>query len=238
MSFINQEDVGIQAVSHSRMKTHEGCPRKAKYKFIDKLKEPPNPAMERGLEIHKNLEHWVNAVFANEVHEEYDGSTVRGGIYDHIRTVCSEDFLGKPKYIVEAERQVAFNRNWEVVDWFAPDCWVRVVFDVVATSPCGSHMFLYDWKTGKIYDDHDDQADLYAVAAYKMGARAADVKFFYIDQDTVQPYEYSTDELESLVADVEARAELVTSDRLFPTNPGWRCKYCHFRRENGGPCAH
>lgn len=60
--FISVKDIGIQAVSHSRMKTHEGCPRKAMFKFIDKLKEPPNDAMERGLAMHQELENWLLAV--------------------------------------------------------------------------------------------------------------------------------------------------------------------------------
>ena len=238
MSFIKTEDIGIQAVSHSRMKTHEGCARKAKYKFIDKLKEPSNEAMDRGLEKHKELENWVNAVIG----EPFGGSGAipRSGIYDRIRDHCAQDFWGKgsPKYDVKAEMQVAFNREWAMCDWFGPEAWMRVVFDAVGVSPCGNHIVLYDWKTGKVYDDHDEQANLYAVAGYYMGAASVDVKFFYLDQNIIQPYNYDREELEGLVKDIEARAEAVTSDRIFATNPSWRCKYCHFRRENGGPCAH
>ena len=241
MSFISVEDIGIQAVSHSRMKTHEGCARKAKYKFIDRLKEPSNEAMERGLQKHKELEHWVNTMAGHAVHEDYDGSKIRGGIYDTIREHYAQDLLGKRQaehYKVSAEMQVAFNREWEVCDWFGPQTWMRVVFDLVGISPCGNHIVLYDWKTGKIYPDHDEQADLYAVAGYYMGAASVDVKFFYLDQNTVQPYNYDRDELESLVEKVEARAKAVTSDRIYATNPSWRCQYCHFRAENGGPCPH
>ena len=236
MSFIGESDVGIQAVSHSRMKTYESCPRKAKYKYIDKLKEPSNAAMDRGLQVHSNLEHWL----LKRTGKEYEGDPVlpREPVYSLIIEDIDGYMKGDPKYVMEAEKQVAFNKNWDVVGWFDTECWMRVVFDFIGSSPCGTHMVLGDYKTGKVYDDHDKQADLYAVAGYKMGARAVDVKFYYTDAGIVQPYTYDTDELEALVAEVEARADVVTSDRVFATNPSWRCKWCHFRRENGGPCAH
>lgn len=161
----------------------------------------------------------------------------RGDVYDVIRGDISGFF--KDKYDVSPEAQVAFDKEWQVCDWFGANAWMRVVFDVVAKSKCGNHIFLGDYKSGKVYpEDHDQQADLYAVAGYYLGAASVDVAFYYLDAKQVQRYEYDREELESLVATVEARAEKVTSDRVFPTNPSWRCRYCHFRKENGGPCVH
>ena len=234
MSFIDVKDLGIRAVSHSRMKTHEGCPRKAMYKFIDKLQEPGNDAMNRGLEVHKELENWLLCV--NGKKYEGTGTAPRGKVYDVIRGDVSD--YSRYRYEVNPEQQVAFDKEWNVCDWFGANAWMRVVFDLAATSPCKNHIFIGDYKTGKVYDDHDQQADLYAVAGYQMGAASVDVAFYYIDQNQVQRYTYDRDELEQLVSVVEARAAQVTEDRIFATNPSWRCKYCHFRKENGGPCVH
>jgi len=235
MSFISMEDVGITAVSHSRMKTHEGCPRKAKYKFIDKLKEPGNDAMNRGLEIHKQLEGWMVNGLKPKGGDYSDGVDIpRTGIYNRIRKDVARLKLGG--YSLQPELQAAYDKDWEPCSWFGPQAWMRVVYDYVATH--GTHHVLADYKTGKVYEDHDQQADLYALSAFKSGATAVDVVFYYIDQNTVQPYTYDPDELPALEEQVLARAEAVTSDRLYPTNFSWRCEYCHFRRENGGPCAH
>ena len=182
-SFIDMKDIGIQAVSHSRMKTHEGCPRKAMYKFVEKIKEPGNDAMNRGLEVHSGYEHWL-------------------------------------------------------LKHTGPAAWMRVVFDSAFTSPNKEHIVLNDYKTGKVYDDHDDQAELYAVAGRKMGAKKVNVKFYYMDQNTVQPYKFDENELDALVDKIEARALKVTSDRLFPTKPSWKCKWCFFSKQKGGKCAH
>ena len=47
----------IYALSNSRINTYDpdqgGCPKKAYYKFILKLKEPENDAMARGQRLHK-----------------------------------------------------------------------------------------------------------------------------------------------------------------------------------------
>ena len=42
--------------SYSRLTTWEQCPLKAKLKYIDGLKEPGSPAMDRGTAIHKDAE--------------------------------------------------------------------------------------------------------------------------------------------------------------------------------------
>ena len=238
MSFIKMEDVGIQAVSHSRMKTHEGCPRKAKYKFIDKMKEPGNEAMDRGLEVHKDYENWLIKFTGKEC--EGNGYLPNYAVSKQLEEDIKAVWHPEPdkRYDVQAEQQIAFTRNWELTSWFGQDAWMRVVLDYGAQSPDKAHMILGDYKTGKVYDDHDQQADLYALAGFKMGAERVDVKFYYCDQNLVQPYSYTIEELPGLVESVEARANIVTTDRNFPTNPSWKCRYCHFRRDNGGPCAH
>ena len=50
--------------SFSRYQDYKSCPAKAKYKHIDKLKEPPSPAMERGAAIHNLCEQYVRGTLA------------------------------------------------------------------------------------------------------------------------------------------------------------------------------
>lgn len=237
MSFIDVKDVGIQAVSHSRMKTHEGCPRKAMYKFIQKLKEPGNEAMERGLKLHKDLENYVISLTQDK---KVNRNIPHDGVYKIISSSILEAIKGRWFETKEVlpEQQVAFDKDWNVTSWFGPAAWMRVVYDLSIYEKDKSHAELWDYKSGKVYDDHDQQADLYALSAFKQGYEAVTVKFFYLDKDIVQPYNYDQSEVPALEEAVQERAEKVTSDRTFPTNPSWRCKYCHFRRDNGGPCVH
>mgnify|MGYP003643187511 CR=1 FL=1 len=238
-SFIDMKDIGIQAVSHSRMKTHEGCPRKAMYKFVEKIKEPGNDAMNRGLEVHSGYEHWL-LKHTGKPTDGKDGMLPVFPISSVIEKDVKEywDLPRAERYDIQAEQQVAFDKDWNVTSWFGPDAWMRVVFDSAFTSPNKEHIVLNDYKTGKVYDDHDDQAELYAVAGRKMGAKKVNVKFYYMDQNTVQPYKFDENELDALVDKIEARALKVTSDRLFPTKPSWKCKWCFFSKQKGGKCAH
>jgi len=247
-NFIDVKDIGINAVSHSRMKTHEGCPRKAMFKFVQKLKEPGNEAMNRGLAMHKELEDWVNLTLHNK-HEEGDTVSIpRTKIYDKIRSDLAEvmewainrwgKMSNEREYLIFPEQQVAFDKEWLQCDWFGANAWMRVVYDLTAYSPDKKRWELWDYKSGKVYDDHDQQADLYALSAFKQGAEQVTVKFYYLDKDMVQPYHYDVSEVAGLLDTILSRAAAVTEDRTWATNPSWKCKWCHFQKAKGGPCVH
>jgi CRISPR/Cas system-associated exonuclease Cas4 (RecB family) len=223
VSFIKMEDIGIQQLSHSRMKTHEQCPRKARYKFIDKLKEPSSEAMDRGSRVHKELEDWLAGELGTLRSEVQVPTT---GVYAAIRSKVAE--LIADGYDVSPERQAAFTVDWEPCPWFGPQVFMRVVYDWEAVKD--QHAVLCDYKTGKMYDDHEQQAKLYALGAFKEHkVNAVEVVFYYIDQCMMKVFKYTRDDEFGLQAGVMERANRVRMDRLFPTNPSWKCKYCHFR---------
>lgn len=232
MSFIKVEDVGIQQLSHSRMKTHEQCPRKAKYKFIDRLKEPENEAMARGLQVHQELERWLLAETTGSTEAPALPAT---GVYAAIRNRV-KDLISK-EYHLYPEQQVAFDIDWNLCNWFGPQVFMRVVYDFVAVG--ADHVVVCDYKTGKRYDDHELQAKLYALGAFKEhDVSEVEVVFFYLDLGEMQVYKYTSKDAWPLQVGVMERANRVRGDRMFPTKPSWLCRYCHFRKENGGPCAH
>ena len=49
----------ITSWSFSRYAEYKKCPLAAKFKFIDKIQEPPNDAMARGAAIHKLAEDYI-----------------------------------------------------------------------------------------------------------------------------------------------------------------------------------
>jgi CRISPR/Cas system-associated exonuclease Cas4 (RecB family) len=236
MSFIDLKDIGIVAVSHSRMKTHEACARKAMYKFIDKLPEPSNEAMDRGLAEHKRLENWLRKL----IQAKYDEPSTMGDSKVHKAIEKELCDLYASGYRLAPEQQMAFTKHWErVCTWFEPAVWMRVIADFMATKD--DHAVAGDYKTGQVYDDHDLQADLTAMALFTRHpeVQRVDIRFYYLDIDTIQPYTYHrAEEFDTLRASTIERAERVIQDRTFATNPSWRCKRCHFRKENGGPCVH
>ena len=49
----------IETWSYSRYATYKQCPRKAKYLYVGKFKEPPSEALENGTIIHNKMEEYL-----------------------------------------------------------------------------------------------------------------------------------------------------------------------------------
>lgn len=61
---------------------------------------------------------------------------------------------------VFCERKIALNKNFQPTEFFAEDCWYRGVIDLGVTLKTA---LLFDYKTGKMKDSHD-QLDLFAAS--------------------------------------------------------------------------
>ena len=222
----------ITAWSYSRWTTYDTCAGKAKFKFIDKLPDPAGPAAERGLEIHNTAERFVTQHLNHgfcEFDLESPLDTWKDDFDDLIETLrsSSESFV---------EEQWAFTDEWEETGWFDNDAWCRVKMDVAWRK--GGHGVFVDYKTGKMRDEHDEQADLYAVAMLVRfpNLRTVRGEFWYVDQDSIQPYEYDAAEIERLKEEWNRRGTVITTAEEFPFNPGRHCRWCAYARDQGGPC--
>lgn len=219
----------IAQFSHSRLKTYEDCPRKAKYLYIDKLTEPKSPHMERGTELHAQLEKYLTN--PNEPVPECAMQEAIEGWVEEIKAAGAQ-----------AELEMAFDKDWNPVPWFDRRVFMRVKVDALVEMPANDPPMveIIDWKTGKPYPDHNEQGELYALAAYKWSPWAEQVKvtFAYLDQGTVPSMTYIREALPILEANVMKRVEMPMKDTVFVANPGPKCRWCYFRKSNGGPCEH
>lgn len=214
----------IKAWSYSRYATYKECPAKAKYKFIDKLPEPPAPAMERGDKIHKMAEAYLkgwNPILPTEL------------------KLFAPQFklLKESKPIVEDTW--AFRTDWSQTkwdDWFG--CWLRVKLD--AASLDGNTLYVIDHKTGKMRDGYDDQLSLYALAGMLVHPSVTTVstQMWFLDQGEAVVKEYSMDDRKDLQLGWEKRVKKMTTDEMFKPNPGNACRFCHFSKSKGGPCQY
>lgn len=211
--------------SYSRWSCYEDCPRKAKYKFIDRLPEPGSPAMDRGSAIHKLAEDYVAAAKAPKV------------IPDELKAYADEFKLarkGKPI----AEQEWAFTTAWEPTGWFAKDCWCRIKTDLCFWR--GDKLVIVDHKTGKRRDDHLKQLSLYALGGFSQYQSIDHIsaEVWYLDQGKPQTFaEYERAELPDIKDAWAAKTKAMLNDTMFAPRPGNSCRWCHFRKANGGPCA-
>lgn len=223
----------IYALSNSRIGTYDGCPKKAYFKFILKLKEEADPQgpMARGLRLHKMQEDWINALTSGD-----------GGVpFPVALNKVKKPLMGMIKRdgVLSAEHQLAFDISWNPVSWFDKSTAWRAIYDAAVDNE--TEVLVQDLKSGKVYDSHDGDMDRYALSAFmwKPDAQEVTVEYHYLDQGLVSKGEYTRGEdLIPLKDEYEEHASSIRADTIFAANPSYKCKWCFQRRSAGGQCEH
>jgi RecB family exonuclease len=217
--------------SYSRYTTYEpsvgGCPAKAKYKFLDKIKEPGSAAMDRGSAIHTEAEEFVKGT-------EKTLSPNLEKIADQV------SYLKKMK--ASAEETWAYRKDWSRTtydDW--ANCWLRIKVDAALVTDKGRHMDIVDYKTGKERGGYEAQLELYAVGGFQLfpNVREITTRLLYTDTGSDIPVVYKREQFPELKAGWEERVRpMLTDARFAPTPSHNACRFCFYRKDNNGPCKY
>ena len=206
--------------SHSSISLYEQCPLKYKLTRIDKLQDASGPAAERGKLIHSEFEQAILALPLLDSSREY--------WHDYITEL-------KQKKAVP-EMQFAITEDWVSCSFDDPNAWIRGIFDAVYFE--GSRAHVLDWKSGK-EREYGTQLKLYATILLALYPDITHVtkEICYIDKNKKTPYgENLREELPALKEWVKSRVDKINADKIYAPNPSWLCKFCTFRKDNGGPC--
>ena len=212
----------VTAASFSRWSLYDQCPARFKYATLDKLPEVRGPALERGTLIHDEAEAYLKREL-----KKLPMSLER----------FQKDFERLRRVRAKSEVQVAVNESWEEVEWFAPEVWLRAVFDALLVKKRVAWMI--DFKTGKQRATHEAQLELYGAVGFSILPQVNVIagELWYLDTGHVEVMEYERE------ADAERLKELwverlrpLFGDEIFAPNPGPLCKWCSFSKAKGGPC--
>ena len=225
----------LTAWSYSRLSTYEKCALQARFKYIDKVPEPPSEALERGSEAHDVLAQYLRGDRPEEdptAPSDIPGWQHFGQLFNDLRSMSPL-----------VEQQWGFNRRWEPTGWFGPDTWFRSVLDVslVYADDTGD---VIDFKTGKPYSqDTAKQAELYAISMVRRypALTHTTVRFWYVDpqqKGAEAVYRFSRDQAEAAMPRWEKKAERMLTDEIMAPRPGEYCKRCPFAKSKGGPCKY
>lgn len=225
----------ITSWSYSKLKCYETCPRQFRYKYIDRVPEPPSPAMARGTEKHLQLEQYISGEAARLPKELSDSL---GELRRDVQVLRKQ-----PK--AEAEVELAVDKRWRITSWTDPRAWLRAKFDVRAPDvhPTNEQIGtrIIDHKTGRERPaEHSEQLELYSVMEFSVNKVIDYVvgEIFYVDHGRKLSVLYNSRAfvLEKLRDRWEDRATTMLRDRKYPAAPGRGCRWCSFSREKGGPC--
>jgi len=223
----------ILAWSYSRWKDYDKCPAYAKYKHVEKRAEAEHPSATEGKVVHEASDNYISGKLKKLPKE--------------LRMFIRE-YEMMLKYGAQGEQEWAFTEEWERCDWFDMQrCWVRIKADLVFLQEekkrggmRSTTVRVIDIKTGKEHADHAMQRSLYAVGAMLVfpDAEQVIVEHWYTQTGAKQRTVFLSVDLAKLQREWKARVVPMMADKRFAPRPGNYCRFCHFRKANGGPCQY
>lgn len=220
----------VDAWSFSRYNTYVQCPAKFKFQNIDKLPQPASPAMLRGREVHKAAEDYL--------------LDKRDDIAPELES--RRDILEPLKRMNPiVEQKWGYTREWKPTGYFtksgAKKTWLRGSLDAGVEYPDRTFEAI-DWKTGKKYDDNEEQMELFGMLVLARYPEVVKVttRLSYVDlppgPKSEKYAEVHRTDFKGLVDKWETKITPMFADEEFNPRPNFFCKWCPFSRENGGPC--
>jgi len=195
--------------SLSTLNLYEQCAFKYKCIKIDKIEEPPSYFLTKGITAHSMAEEYLK------------------GNIDGVPAVLrkfSKEFMNLKKHGAIPEEALTFNDKWEFIPdgWFHEDAWLRMKLDARIDN------YVIDFKTGKHYEEHVNQARLYANAhMVRTDEKEVHIEFWYLASGEVHDYTFTRDTLEEDVALWNEKAAKIHNDTEFKPTKNQYCKYCH-----------
>lgn len=126
------------AWSISRLVSYEQCPRKFWHESVGKtIPFEETDDIRAGKDWHKGAELFVRNGKALPIYMRHWQPTLQ-----KFRDAPGEKMI---------EQQIALNAQWQPVEWYAPDAWLRVKSDLTIVN--GKQAVQVDYKTGKRKDD-------------------------------------------------------------------------------------
>lgn len=217
--------------SLSKLGTFTKCRRRFLYSYIQHLKgtEQPRGARERGVDQHAHIERY----FKDRTPLPVDLTHYK----QWFDMLCAYEPI--------AEEPLAMLEGWMPGSWEDPKVWWKGVLDLRVRKPPISWVF--DWKTGKVYPDHVDQRELYAIAVFVNDPEINEIEAWhvYIDLGKKVKQIFFREQLPALIAKwngklagyMQALERFVPgeAETMFVTNPSYLCDYCPYSRN---PCPH
>lgn len=214
-------------VSFSGLNMYGNCPASFKYKYIDELEAPQPlrneaPALYRGLDVHQSMEDYING--DDKLHEALE------------RHRPFMDLLRAKK--ATAEQEFCFDRDWADVP-FDDRVHGRIRGKLDAVFIEDDVATLVELKTGRRYDIHQQQLELYCLATLLLYPEISKVDgmVFYVDGG-IRPIEISRARpmLLPMQHTWQRKMNACQPPQPYPVKPNWKCKFCPYSKRKEGPC--
>lgn len=218
------------ALSWSRWSDYDQCPRKFSLKYVAKaenFKEDPGQKsmhLVRGENIHKQLENyvlWKHELLTNP-------EAVKPGLSPEAEAaVPLIERLWASSDTVLPESQIAVDKEWKRVEWFAKNAYYRAILDLVAIRQ--DHGIIWDWKTGKYQAYTSECGQLHLSAAIGIvlkGWSYVDVAYIFLDHKKPASIRVTQEDAPRIIKIFDERHEMVNSDVTWAPKKNDNCGWC------------
>lgn len=219
--------------SYTKISMWMQCPMKMKGRYVLKIKEERSTAAQRGVDIHTCFENAVS-----------DGVALPAEFSFYEEYVRKLRALG-----AKPELKMAVRRDWQPTDYDSEDAWLIGIADLWLVQ--GKIAYGWDWKTGKIYDDHVKQKEFYTCLLADAHPEVDRFVFsnIYLDLKDERTHKFTRfpqqekDEKGNWLPDVDLlrtrwgnRIAVMERDTECVPTPSFSCRYCAVSKARGGPC--
>jgi len=212
-------------VSYSGVSMYVTCPSSfnRKYNLKEKADQPTRetaPAMFRGTDLHNAIEDFL--------------LNKRNDLPKELKAY-NEFCTGIRTHKAIPELAFAFDNKWESVEFDDPLAEIRGFMDAIMAD---TELIVYEWKTGKKYDEHANQRSLYGLAALILYPDYQKVRVMtvYLDQQEISETTYHKDMLVTYKWMWERKINSTKPPQMYPMRPSWKCKWCGYSKKKGGKC--
>lgn len=214
----------LKTWSYSLWAQAKKCLHAVRLSYIDKVRQPPGPAMLRGDAIHKMAEAYVKGAIKKVPEDLLKFETEFKGL--KAANPVAEEFW-----------------NFDLELKPTPPYQGQFVSKSDAVVPPRNEPVLYiDYKTGRNWPEWVYQAELGAITSKAKFPRSdgAEVEFWYVDSGDVKGLSFTDSDLKILTRHWIGEGKRLMSERKFlPTPSIESCKWCNHRSDKpGGTCKH
>jgi len=140
-----------------------------------------------------------------------------------------KNFILPPMAAPGVEKQLAFNRAWEPVEWFAKDAFFRAVVDL--TYRQGGLVVVQDWKSNRAVMDIDKnlQTRIYGWAVRRAlypDAQEILLRLHFLRYGAEREILLLPEDLDTVPAELEKLVATIESDKKYDPTPGSYCSWC------------
>lgn len=224
----------FKAWSFSRKGDYDKCAMMACLKHLHKIPsfrpDPPKgkeSPLDRGSRIHGLADVFITASRAKKLPDELE--------------LFAEEFahLRKIRKRVNVEIQFAVDAAWQECDWFSRTAWCRGKID--AEYENGDTLVLIDYKTGR-FKHELEQLELYAAVRSVMAPahiKKFRCEFWFLDEGRINGATYTRAQAKKFQARFTKETRKMLADTTFKATPSDNaCRWCDYRKKDGGPCKY